>query len=183
MIDEITVRTANATDLLAVLAMLDEASAWLRSKGLDQWQRPPRVERIREHLDAGEVFLAEDHAGQPIATITLTGFADPDFWTPADDPASALYVRRLLVTRRAAGQGLGAALLDWAAERAQRQGHRWLRLDAWRTNRGLLDYYRRLGWTHMRTVEMPGRFSGALFQRRASVRSDRHRVKVLDDTT
>ncbi len=182
MIEELTVRTANTADLPAVLALLKEASAWLRSKGVDQWQRPPRVDRLRADIERGEVFLAEDGTGEPIATLTLTPDADPDFWTSADEPHAALYVHRLVTARRVAGHGLGAALLDWAAQRAHRQGHRWLRLDAWRTNQGLLDYYRRLGWTHLRTVNKPGRFSGALFQTDTSHRCANHPVKIIDHT-
>lgn len=119
-----------------------------------------------------------DHTGWPIATVTLSDSADPD----SGHRPSALYVHRLVVTRRLAGAGLGGALLDWAAERAHRQGYRWLRLDAWRTNKGLLNYYRRLGWTHLRTVDAPGRFSGALFQRRTSHRSDHHPIPIVDHT-
>ena len=57
-------------------------------------------------------------------------------------------------------------MLDWAADLAAGRGLTWLRLDAWRTSDRLHAYYRRHGFTHMRTVDLPHRGSGAIFQRR-----------------
>ncbi|MQA14710.1 MAG: GNAT family N-acetyltransferase [Pseudonocardiaceae bacterium] len=179
---KVTIRTATHDDLPAVLALLADAAAWLHDKELDQWQRPPRVQRIRDDLAAGNVFIAHDQSGQPVATLTMDTFADTDFWTHADDPSAALYLHRIVVARHAAGHDLGTTLLDWAAERAERTGHRWLRLDAWRTNPGLLDYYRRTGWTHLRTVDAPRRFSGALFEKPTSDRPDHQDVTIVDQT-
>jgi hypothetical protein len=56
-------------------------------------------------------------------------------------------------------------MLDWSAGRAFAAELTWLRLDAWTTNRRLHDYYRRRGFTHVRTVG--SRVSGACFQRAA----------------
>jgi len=53
-----------------------------------------------------------------------------------------------------------------AAEMAADAGKQWLRQDAGRTNEDLHAYYRRLGFDHIRTVELPHCGSGALFQRR-----------------
>lgn len=66
-----------------------------------------------------------------IATITLNAYADPEFWTAADDPDDALYVHRMAVARSASGQEIGSALLDWAARHVVDAEKKWLRLDAW----------------------------------------------------
>jgi len=50
VIDEITIQTANAADLPVVLPPAEETSVWLQSKALDQWQRPPGVERLLRHI-------------------------------------------------------------------------------------------------------------------------------------
>jgi len=56
----------------------------------------------------------------------------------------ALYVRRVIVSRRYAGIGLGAALLDWAADVAKRDHQAaLLRIDVWTTNKELHTYYER----------------------------------------
>lgn len=168
----VTIRRARAGELRVVAALWQEASAWLASRGLDQWQYPPRQESIQRSIAAGECWLVEDR-DQVVATITLDHHADPEFWRPEDDPAAALYIHRMVVARKAAGSDLGAALLDWAARRATAEGKTWLRLDAWRTNEDLQRYYAGQGFDLVRLVDLPHRGSGALYQRRSTVQLGR----------
>jgi GNAT superfamily N-acetyltransferase len=164
------IRRARPDEVDTVAAMWTEAGQWLATIGSDQWQYPARTERIGASIAAGdECWLVED-AGGLVATLTLDGHADPEFWRPADDPGAALYVHRMVVRRAAAGAGLGSALLDWAGARAERAGRAWLRLDAWRTNARLRSYYERQGFALVRVVELAHRRSGALYQRPAGVR-------------
>lgn len=108
--------------------------------------------------------------GRVVATITIDHLADADFWRKTDRVRSALYVHRMAVARRESGIGLGAAMLDWAAERVVRAGRSRLRLDAWATNTGLHQYYEKLGFVRVRFETVPGRGSGALFERPATDR-------------
>ena len=160
------IRAAQSDELDTVEDLLREASAWLASRGIDQWQFPPHRDRITRALEAGEVFLVlvDD---QPIATVQVDAHADAEFWTTEDEPGDALYVHRMAVTRRFAGSGVGAKILDWATQRAADAGKRWLRLDAWKDNPGLHRYYEGEGFTRVRVIDLPHRGSGALFQRPA----------------
>ncbi|MGW0598363.1 GNAT family N-acetyltransferase [Streptomyces sp. NPDC002776] len=162
--NDLFIRAGRPDELGAVEALLREASAWLASRGIDQWQYPPHRDRITAALERGVCFLAFED-GEPIATMQVDDFADPEFWTPDDQPDAALYVHRMAVTRETAGVGVGGMLLDWASERAASQGKRWLRLDAWKDNQGLHRFYKDAGFTLLRTVDLPHRRSGALFQR------------------
>ncbi|MFD0479356.1 GNAT family N-acetyltransferase [Nonomuraea thailandensis] len=63
------------------------------------------------------------------------------------------------------GSGLGDALLDWACAAAFSAGLPWVRLDCAKANPRLQGYYRDRGFRHVRTVDLPHRSSGALFQR------------------
>ncbi|MFJ9508432.1 GNAT family N-acetyltransferase [Streptomyces anulatus] len=161
---DLVIRAGRPDELSAVESLLSEASAWLASRGIDQWQYPPHRDRITEALERGVCFLAF-RDGKPVATIQVDDFADPDFWTPEDRPDAALYVHRMAVTRTASGADIGGLLLDWASERAAAQGKRWLRLDAWKDNQGLHRFYKGAGFTLLRIVNLPSRRSGALFQR------------------
>jgi GNAT superfamily N-acetyltransferase len=71
----------------------------------------------------------------------------------------------MMASRSPAARGVGSALLDAAAQLASATGRQRLRLDAWRTNFALHDYYRRNGFKHVRTVDLAHRGSGALFER------------------
>lgn len=161
-----TIRPAVESDLETVVNLWGHAASWLRELGTEQWQYPPRAERIAENIAAGECWIVEDE-GAPVATVTVDGHADLDFWSPEEAAESALYVHRMVVRRDVSGLELGSALLDWSSVRAAEQGKRWLRLDAWRDNTDLQTYYTNRGFTHVRTVDVAGRGSGALFQRPA----------------
>ncbi|MFZ3475861.1 GNAT family N-acetyltransferase [Streptomyces sp. 4.24] len=162
----LAIRPAAESEVDTVVALWGQAAAWLNSQGIDQWQYPPREERITANIAAGECYLVED-AGVAVATITIDRFADPDFWSEEEAAEPALYVHRMAVRRDVSGSELGSAMLDWASEQAKSQGLKWLRLDAWRDNGGLHAYYDSRGFEHLRTVEATGRRSGVLFQRPA----------------
>jgi GNAT superfamily N-acetyltransferase len=162
-------RPARPCDQPAVEQLWADAAAWLASIGSDQWQYPPRSARIAASIVAGTCWLV-DGESDPVATITLDDYADPDFWRAEDGPDSAMYVHRLIVARAAAGAGIGSALLDWASGRAEAAGRRWLRADCWRTNAELRVWYEGQAFGLLRVVDVPHRRSGALYQRRAGVR-------------
>ncbi|OSC73740.1 GNAT family N-acetyltransferase [Streptomyces sp. BF-3] len=161
---DLLVRPGRIDELNVVETLLCEASAWLASRSIDQWQYPPHRDRITEALERGVCFLAFEDS-RPIATIQVDDFADPEFWNTEDRPEAALYVHRMAVARSNSGAGVGSMLLDWASERAADQGKRWLRLDAWKDNQGLHQFYKDAGFTLLRIVDLPHRRSGALFQR------------------
>lgn len=159
-------RPASADQLSAVEALLTEASRWLASRGIDQWQYPPHRDRISAALSAGTVYLvSRESDAQLVGTLQLDEFADPEFWCTDDAPESALYVHRMAVRRSLAGQGLGGEMLTWAADRARDAGKKWLRLDAWKDNPGLHAFYESEGFRLVRIVDLPHRRSGALYQR------------------
>jgi GNAT superfamily N-acetyltransferase len=178
----LTIRQAEPADLDTLEELREEAVAWLASKGLDQWQpgQPKVPTRVTaEHAIArGVCYIAYDQHGDIVGTITVDDHADPEFWTPAEQAEPALYVHRMIVPRAAAGGCLGARLLQWADEKARSSGRRWLRLDAWKSNPRLHQYYSDQGFQHLRTVELAHRGSGSLFQRPVSRSPDSQRVEL-----
>jgi len=168
--DRYRIRRAEAGDLDAILGLRQEAEQWLRERGIEQWTdswSEHARKLIADNLAAGKTsVVTRDGEDQVVATVTLNG-PDLDFWTEADDLDSATYLYKLIVSRSKAGTGLGDAILNWASERAAQDGKRWLRIDVWRDNHGLQDYYLKRGFHHVRTVHRDWRKSGALFQREA----------------
>ncbi|MEW9532296.1 GNAT family N-acetyltransferase [Microbispora sp. NPDC049125] len=166
---ELTLRRATPEDLPAVLALLAEAAHWLDALGVRQWPAGGfPAHRIEPLIAEGVVYLLGGAGRPPAATVAVDGHADPEFWRPSDRPGDALYVHKLAVSRGYSGQGLGETLLDWAGLRAGAQGRRWLRLDCSKDNARLQSYYSGAGFRHVRTVDLPHRASGALFERPAS---------------
>lgn len=185
------VRPARMSDVDTLLEWRRERAAWLARRGEDQWQVPWPRWAVAGAVQAGQTWMVWD-GEQPAASITLTAGVDLDtvwksdkgpgldpdaLWLPSDDPGDALYVSKLMVPMAYAGAGLGVELLDWAGGRAYDAELHWLRLDAWTTNLRLHGFYRRHGFTHVRTVA--SRPSGACFQRPAAPYT-RCRLKAED---
>jgi hypothetical protein len=132
-----------------VLAVLDEAAAWLRGRGVRQW--PPRFEPswVEGAVERGETWLAM--AGERVSGTVTLDVSDP-VWDGV--PGAALYLHRMAVRRPAAG--LGAVILGWAAGVARGQGRAALRLDCVASNGRLRAYYERAGFAHCGDVTVAG---------------------------
>src|SRR5450759_28644 len=143
-------RRATERDHEVIIRLIDAAAEWLRTKNTDQWEQPwPSVEdrshRIVKDIRLDKTWIAWD-GGLPAATITIDSAHSP-VWPAEKIRDRAVYVCRLVVNRSHSGQGLGAALLDWAGLRAMRRhAARWVRVDVWTTNKALHAYYRRQGF-------------------------------------
>lgn len=179
-------RPAVHDDLASILNLRQEAERWLRERGVEQWTdswSEHARKLIATNLAEGKTYViaAEDDPDRITATVTLNG-PDLDFWTEDDDLESASYLYKLIVSREAAGSGLGDAILNWASERAAASGKRWLRIDVWRDNHGLQGYYLKRRFEHVRTVERDWRKSGAIFQRPAGSVTPTLGVELLDDS-
>lgn len=164
-----SVRLATAADLDDVLALIHSAASWLHSRGLDQWPHESptlSAEAIGRHIAAGHTWLAFED-GRPVATIAADRAGDTDFWEPWQLETPSWYISKL-ASARDAQRGLGAILLRWIVDKASREGIVMVRLDVWRTNQQLQDWYLAQGWTYRGTVDVPWRKSGALFERPAA---------------
>lgn len=163
------VREATQDDLDAVVGLLHDAYTWLIAQDItDQWAAPHSRQSVQDLIERGEVYVASSGA-DVIATFTLTYQADPELWH--DLPEDAGYIRRLVVDRHHAGHDVGGQLLNHAEQLVAATGRHWLRLDCAKHNARLHDYYRARGFTHLHTIDLPHRQSGALFQRPATTRA------------
>lgn len=172
---DLVIRPARYDDVPAILTLRDEASTWLRERGIEQWTAD-KTDEITANVTGGWTWVVEDEH-TVICSITLRG-PDFDFWEAADEPSSGLYIYKAMVARAYAGQDLGGEMLDWAGDLAYRNGYNWLRLDCWRSNTALHRYYERHGFRHVRTVVRSWRQSGALFQRPTAPKLTRLREVV-----
>ncbi|HEY6496278.1 MAG TPA: GNAT family N-acetyltransferase [Trebonia sp.] len=133
-----------------VLAVLDEAAAWLHGRGVEQWPARFEASWVEGAVRRGETWLVTA-GGTVSGTVTL------DRRDPAWDGlpgAAALYVHRMAVRRPAAG--LGAAILRWSADVALRQGLDALRLDCVASNGRLRAYYETAGFAYRGDATVAG---------------------------
>lgn len=175
----LALRLGTPADLEEVRGLVREAATWLRtSKPTDQWAKPwpdqaGQQERMLSDLLKGKTWLLWD-GSIAAATITVDTEEPVDLnerpvWPPHKRGEPALYIRRVIVGRRYAGRGLGAALLDWAADTAGRDYDAALiRIDVWTTNTELHAYYESQRFTRREgrdPRELTNYPSQALFER------------------
>jgi GNAT superfamily N-acetyltransferase len=145
-VQKVTLEPALPTEVGEVLAVLDEAAAWLRRTGVvDQWPARFRTGMVEPAIERGETWLAR-RDGVVAGTITLDW--DDPLWRDRDGVAG--YVHRIAVRRNASG--LGALLLDWAVQTSRAWGCEFLRLDCAVTSRRLRSYYEARGFRHLDDV-------------------------------
>lgn len=158
-----SMRRARPEDLGRILDVIYTRIDWLREIGSDQWStRTNWDEVLRESIADQRAWVAVDETDHIVGTITLDTDPDTDFW-PADD--RALYLSKMAADPAESGKNVGGFMLDWACNRAAALGLDVVRLDVWLTATDLHAYYERQGFEHVDTKRVPGRYSGALFEK------------------
>ena len=168
------IAVASVQDLDAVLGLIDEAAAWLRTKDTDQWFAPwpneaARDAQVLRSLQRQATWIVWDD-DIPAATVTMRPRHDPRIWArpavTADLGERAVYLDRLVVARSYAGWGLGAQLIDWAGLQAwDTYGAKWIRINVWSTNSALHDYFLKRGFQPCGHTPDPDFPEGALFEK------------------
>jgi GNAT superfamily N-acetyltransferase len=167
------VRPAVPKDVRAIIGLIDKSADWLRTKGTDQWARPwpnekARDDRIVRGIRANRTWMIENK-GTLVGTITYRREGNKKLWTLDERREPSVYISRLIVSRRHAGRGVGAALIDWAGRRGIKEWNAgWIRVDVWTINYGLHNFYKNQGFTHLRTCSFKDPWdypSAALFQK------------------
>lgn len=174
-------RAVTEDDLAKVADMWSRSADRLHRLGYDQWSYPVKWENIRKSVGERNLWLVTTpQRDVVVGTLTVEEAAEP-YWIASDNPEHALYAHRLVVDDGYRGSELGSALLDWAARRARQAGKPWLRLDAWKSNTGLHQYYLDRGFTFVRIDDDPNELSGACFQRASNIELGRG-PEVIEDT-
>ncbi|MFI5064593.1 MAG: GNAT family N-acetyltransferase [Streptosporangiales bacterium] len=166
--------------MTAIIGLIDEAANWLgREVGTDQWQRPwpdraARDQRIYRGIKSDRTWMVEDGSrpedapGRLVGTVSCGRGGNKKLWTQRERNEPALYISRLIVSRRQAGRGVGAALINWAGLRGRAWDAQFIRIDVWTTNNELQNYYKAQGFTHVRTYDLDDPWdypSAALYQK------------------
>jgi GNAT superfamily N-acetyltransferase len=160
----LTIRPGNEADGPAVVALFDDAVAWLVERGqTGQWgatpfsERPGINERVHGFRIGGGLYVAE-REGVPVGVLVV-GPA-PAYAPPA--PVPELYIILLLSSRELAGQGIGSVLVNKAIELGYDRRAEVLRVDCWAHAPGLVRWYEKQGFTRSSRFELNG-WQGQIF--------------------
>ena len=147
----ITVRPGALANFDAIIALMDEAVAWLAGQGrTGQWGSEPfstsdkHVEHMRGEVETNDLWIAEID-GEPVGAMLL-GECPMPYIEPVDE--RELYLRLLVTSRRQVGAGIGQALVEQARAVAAERGIDLIRVDCYGgDDRKLVAAYERLGFT------------------------------------
>ena len=151
-IGSVEIAQAISAEIDDVLDILNEATRWLASRGINQWRVDgfPRGV-IADGISCGEVYVAR-RDGRAVGTFALQ-WNDELFWPGEAEEAG--YIHRIAVHRDA--RGLGIELLKSAERATTASGRKLLRLDCFAGNSALCSYYERAGFVRVADIEVDGR--------------------------
>ncbi len=157
----LTFRRAQAADRAAVLALWGQAVAFLRSQGVDQWQKGyPGPAEADADCAAGRLWLALDAAEEPLAVFVFDTAPEASYlhltsgaWR-IEAPYGVLH--RVAVAARARGQGVGGAIAAFGRQRCAALGLPGLRIDTHPDNRPMRAMLEKAGFAAVGTLRLIG---------------------------
>jgi GNAT superfamily N-acetyltransferase len=165
-----TIKRSSAADEPRFLEFWNRALAGQRASRLPLWPGYP-AERIRAEIRAGLHYSSYGPDGRLDGYFSLA-LDDPLIWGE-EERGDAVYIHRMCVNPAAKGGRFAARVLAWACGYAAGAGRKHVRMDTWRDNPRLIDYYvscgyRRAGDRHVKgDHRLPAHYADirlALFQ-------------------
>jgi GNAT superfamily N-acetyltransferase len=154
----LTLRTATAQDIPALLSLMDSILTWLVARGrAEQWgtvpfsRIPGFTNRFTQWTSQGVITLAE-RAGTPAGLLALAPAIPPHI--PAGSlPEGTLFVHTVMSDRGPTGKGAGQLLLNEAIRQAAVRGAPGVGLDHWAGSTELDRIYDKHGFARVGTYE------------------------------
>lgn len=150
-------RKGREEDIPAIIDVMEEGRAFLKSRGVVQWQDGfPHAGMIKNDVKNGVSYVIEED-GAILAMAAIIFEADPCYaeidgaWLN-DEPYGVLH--RVAVSDKARGKGLGDMMFENAEKLALEKGFKNLRIDTHRDNKVMQKLIARKGFTYCGVVVM-----------------------------
>ena len=150
------IRKAEISDLANIMLMYKSCVAGMIETGIDQWDESyPNTEVIMEDLIAQSYFVALEN-GVIIGGINIDQNQDKTYleidWEDTSD--SFLVVHRLGVKEEFWSKKIGKELMLFTENLLKERGLKSIRLDTYSGNPKAMEFYRRLGYTELGTIDL-----------------------------
>jgi len=150
------IRKAEISDLENIMLMYKSCVAGMVENGIDQWDETyPNDEIISEDLNVGTYYVAEMNE-TIIGGINIDKNQDDTYlsldWEDKSD--SFLVVHRLGVKEECWNKKIGKYLMLFAEKLVLEKGLKSIRLDTYSGNPKAMEFYRRLGYTELGTIDL-----------------------------
>ena len=150
------IRKAEISDLENIMLMYKSCVTGMLKNGIDQWDETyPNTEIISEDLNVGTYYVSEMD-GTIIAGINIDKNQDDTYlaldWEDKSD--SFLVVHRLGVKEEFWNKKIGKDLMLFTEKLVIEKGLKSIRLDTYSGNPKAMEFYRRLGYTEIGTIDL-----------------------------
>ena len=150
------IRKANKEDLENIMKMYKSCVTGMLENGIDQWDDTyPNTEIISEDLNVGTYYVSEMD-GAIIGGINIDKNQDDTYlaldWEDKSD--SFLVVHRLGVKEEFWNKKIGKDLMLFTEKLVIEKGFKSIRLDTYSGNPKAMEFYRRLGYTELGTIDL-----------------------------
>ena len=144
------IRKSSRADITAIMEIVADAQALLRSRGVDQWQDGyPTADIIEQDIARSESYVLEDR-GVVVATAVISFAGEVTYntidgqWLNSND---YVVVHRLAVRNSALGSGLAQKMMLYAETLALDSGVTDIRVDTHCDNKAMQSLLNMLGYT------------------------------------
>lgn len=150
-------RRAKAQEAALAMGLIDQAKAFLKSQGIDQWQKGyPDMACIQRDVEYGKEYFMADANGDIAAYMCIDFDGEPAYddlkgsWlTPEPD---YVVVHRLAVASALRGRGLAAKAFALVQEMGMERGVRSIRVDTDEDNIIMKRVLNTSGYTYCGTI-------------------------------
>ena len=136
-------RNTTEKDCTQVIGMYQQARAYFKEAGIDQWQDGyPNEKTLAEDMAGDESFVLVDEETEEVLGTCFVSFSgEPDYdviyegaW---QEPEPYGVVHRVAVTSHRKGQGLAGQMIEYAAAMCRERGIESMRMDTHEDNRSM----------------------------------------------
>ena len=145
-------------DLPFIYGLFEEAIAYIKRKGFIGWNS---YDKKFLQLDIENKLQFKIVTENEILCIFSICFRDAFIWREREN-GGAIYLHRIVVNPAFKGQKQFEKILNWIVELANAKGLKYIRMDTWADNPGIIEYYKSYGfqffqnYTTPDTPELPG---------------------------
>jgi len=150
------IRKAKISDLGNIMIMYKSCVKGMIANGIDQWDDTyPDIETINQDLEKQSYYVVEEK-GEIIGGINIDQNQDKTYldidWEDKSD--SFLVVHRLGVKEEFWNKKIGKDLMLFTEKLVMEKGLKSIRLDTYSGNPKAMEFYRRLGYTELGTINL-----------------------------
>lgn len=139
-------------DLPVIYHLFEEAVQFQKANNYIGWNSYDKA-FIQADIQNGLLFKITNN--NEIACIFSICLADPLIWREKET-GNAIYLHRIVVNRKFAGEKLFNRVLDWAIQFANERKLDRVRMDTWAKNEKIIAYYISYGFSFIENYTTPG---------------------------